>query len=55
MSYSDLERCMTVVEKGIDIDSLSTFEQNQVMQYQKIREKNLHKMQPIPVFYKNKE
>lgn len=55
MSYSDLERCMTVVEKGIDIDNLSTVEQNQVMQYQKIREKNLHKMQPIPVFKKDQD
>jgi len=55
MSYSDLERCMYIQEQGIDIDTLSNHEQDQVLKYIEIRERNLHKMQPIPVFYKNKE
>jgi NAD+ synthase len=55
MSYSDLERCMYIQEQGIDIDTLSNHEQDQVSKYIEIRERNLHKMQPIPVFYKNKE
>jgi NAD+ synthase len=52
MSYSDLERCMTIQETGIDIDTLSDHEQDQVSKYIEIRERNIHKMQPIPVFYK---
>ncbi len=52
MSYSDLERCMTIKETGIDIDTLSDHEQDQVSKYVEIRERNLHKMNPIPVFLK---
>lgn len=55
MSYSDLEKCMIIHEAGTSIDTLTQLEQNQVMQYLKIRERNLHKMQPIPVFKKSND
>ena len=52
MSYSDLERCMDIDEQGIDIETLNEDEQTNLAQYLEIRSRNLHKMQPIPVFLK---
>ena len=52
MSYSDLEKCMDIDENGIDIESLGEQDKTQVKQYLEIRKRNLHKMQPIPVFNK---
>jgi len=50
MSYSDLEKCMDIDEQGIDVESLGEEDKTQVKQYLEIRKRNLHKMQPIPVF-----
>jgi NAD+ synthase len=53
MSYSDLEKCMDIDEQGIDVESLGEEDKTQVKQYLEIRKRNLHKMQPIPVFKRN--
>jgi NAD+ synthase len=50
LDYADLERAMQLDESGgrpqTDIEGQNLY------QYRKIRARNLHKMQPIPVFKK---
>ena len=57
MSYPDLENAMRLDEwsKEGDTLSMSALEKKQLKQYRKIRARNMHKMNPIPVFKKHEE
>ena len=51
MSYPDLEWCMQNIDAPVD--TLSEQQIDNIELYKTIRSKNLHKMNPIPVFMKN--
>ena len=50
MTYKDLEWCMENIDAPID--NMTEQEIDNIELYKIIRSKNLHKMQPIPVFWK---
>ena len=50
LTYVELERCMDLEERGISIDEVDNLTAAKLRIYREIRERNLHKMQPIPVF-----
>ena len=52
MTYPELERAMTQVEQGLANDSGHDYQN--ILRYQEIRKRNLHKMLPIPVCRFNK-
>jgi len=53
MSYQELEECMKLVEAQDLYDVLEEDEVAKVDKYNAIRSRNLHKMNPIPVFLKS--
>tara|TARA_B110000263_G_C14902370_1_gene326696 strand:- start:2 stop:535 length:534 start_codon:yes stop_codon:yes gene_type:complete len=53
MSYQELEECMKLVEAQDLYDVLDEDEVAKVDKYSAIRSRNLHKMNPIPVFLKS--
>ena len=52
MSYKELEECMKLAEAQDAYDVLEEAEVVKVDKYNAIRSRNLHKMNPIPVFIK---